>query len=421
MSKLKELREKSARAIAEARSLIDALKTDSTAEARAEAHRQADAFLTEAQGHDTESAMLERLEAAEQRARSFTESQRPIIEGRQGEERKKIDDEEYREAFRQLAIVGGHVGELSEEHREVVKRGAAMLPMEARTQLAGTNTAGGYTTPIQLANFIIEHIAATGPMFNSDIVTVLDTSSGVEYDIPTLDDTATDVYDSVEGAALTDDGSKDLVVGQRKISAFMIDSGFVKISPVLIQDSPFGWDGIVGKHLGMRLGKKANTKLTLGTGISGGIVSATSVGKTTAAIAAVTADEILDFYHSVDPNYRKNPKSRIMFNDAVLLALRKLKDGQGNYLIRDGKDFADVLTVGAVQIPYSINQAMLGLGTGNRFMVFGDFSEYYVRKVGGIVTGMLRERFWPNVGIAAYTRFDGQIGNAQAIKVMKNA
>ena len=108
---LKEMREKSARAIAEARSLIDALKTDSTAEARAEAHRQADAFLTEAQGYDGQIATLERLEAAEQRAASQRADQRPIIAAVQNEQRRENGNEadEYRDAFFALLAVGGAV------------------------------------------------------------------------------------------------------------------------------------------------------------------------------------------------------------------------------------------------------------------------------------------------------------------------
>ena len=48
--------------------------------------------------------------------------------------------------------------------------------------------------------------------------------------------------------------------------------------------------------------------------------------------------------------------------------------------------------------------------------IFGDFSKYFVRKVGAPVIGVLRERFWPDMGIAGLIRFDGELGDTAAIK-----
>ena len=64
---------------------------------------------------------------------------------------------------------------------------------------------------------------------------------------------------------------------------------------------------------------------------------------------------------------------------------------------------------------------MAGIATGSKAMLFGDFGRYYVRKVGGTVIGVLRERFWPDMGIAGLIRFDGEIGQAGAIKHLKLA
>ena len=111
-----------------------------------------------------------------------------------------------------------------------------------------------------------------------------------------------------------------------------------------------------------------------------------------------------------------------MFNDSTLLALRKLKDGDGNYLLTEAPDGSGRLRVGAVSVPYSINQAMLGLGgVSRRVMVFGDFSKYFVRKVGSPVLGVMRERFWPDLGIAGLIRIDGELGTQAAVKALLTA
>jgi HK97 family phage major capsid protein len=65
---------------------------------------------------------------------------------------------------------------------------------------------------------------------------------------------------------------------------------------------------------------------------------------------------------------------------------------------------------------YSINDDMDALAAAKKVMLFGDFSKYFVRKVGAPVIGVLRERFWPDLGIAGLIRFDGELGDTAAVK-----
>ena len=109
-----------------------------------------------------------------------------------------------------------------------------------------------------------------------------------------------------------------------------------------------------------------------------------------------------------------------MFADSTLLTLRKLKDGQGNYLWSMG----DVRVNQPDMIngkPYSINDDVPAIATGNKSMLFGDFSRYTVRKVGNPLIGTVRERFWPKVGLAGLIRFDGDLTDAGAIKALVQA
>lgn len=422
---IKELREKSNRAITAARGIIDAIPADASTEARNEAMAQADAHLLEAQGYDRQIETLERLERAEQRQRQQDEEsrerRRPTDPGRSDGGREDEQRNSYSSAIRHLLMAGGDQSMLSDEHRAALRQGD--VPAEMRTQLAGTGSAGGFTVPTTLANFIDRAMIYVGPMNDENIVTRLDTPGGNPIDIPTIDDTATTVSKTAEGSQFTDNNNKDAVVAKPQLGAIMYDTEWVKISPQLIADSPFNWEQIIGDLLGERLGRRTNLELTVGDAVGdpNGIVTAAPLGKTTVATGAVTADEILDFIHSVDPAYRGLPKSRTMFNDNTLLALRKLKDGQGNYLIRDALDLAGQLVVGSVRVPYSINQAMASMGTGARFMVFGDFSKYYARRAGGTVIGIARERFWPLVGLAGYVRIDGTLVDSRAIRHMQNA
>jgi HK97 family phage major capsid protein len=283
-------------------------------------------------------------------------------------------------------------------------------------------TAGGFFIPTELASTIVRSMLAWGPMYDPGVSTEMVTSSGNPIRIPTVDDTAVTAVTHTENTALTDTGAKDVTIGQKSLDAFAFDTQFIRWSWELDADSIFGMEALLGDLLGERLGRIANLQLTTGsgTGAPNGIVTASSLGKTAAAVAAITFDEIIDLEHSVDPAYRTSPRAAFMMNDSVLQAVRKLKDGQGNYLWQNGNVQAGV--PGTINgRPFYINQAMASQATGARVMLFGDFSKYFVRKVGAPVIGVMRERFWPDLGIAGLIRFDGELSDAAAVKHLRNA
>ena len=105
-----------------------------------------------------------------------------------------------------------------------------------------------------------------------------------------------------------------------------------------------------------------------------------------------------------------------MFNDSTLAAIRKLKDGDGNYLWQMG-NVQQGQPGSLLGYSYRVNQAMGSLAAGNKVMLFGDFGKYYVRKVGAPLIGALQDKdFWPGFGVAGYIRFDGELADTAAIK-----
>lgn len=410
---IKKQRERMAELATGARAELDKI-TEKTSEA--EAKEIEDRFDSMMADHDKIQKRLEREEkiaAAEKRA---VESNRP---GREDGEDRGLEEKlpEYREVF--AKAICGQTEMMTPEERQILKEGMT----EFRAQTSGTTTAGGFTVPTTLRDEIIRSMLAWGPMYDEEVATSITTTSGNSMKMPTVNDTTTTAEPHTEGSALTDDGGKDVTFGQKSLDAYAFDTEFVRWSWELDMDSIFSMEQLLASLLGERLGRIANLQLTTGTGSSApnGIVTASTLGKTTAGAAAITADEVLEFVHSVDPAYRASPKSRVMFNDNTLLALRKLKDGQGNYLITEAPDGSGRLRVGAVSVPYSINQAMDSIAAAKKVMVFGDFSKYYVRKVGAPVIGVLKERFWPDMGIAGLIRLDGELGDSAAVKHMITA
>lgn len=413
-NRIKELREKQAKLIADARERLDQIG-ETTDEARCkELEQQHDNAMAE---HDRLEAMIEREESLaelEKRAEERRAEQRPKPGDR--EARGQDDDQpiEYREVFRKI-VSGVDLSELDAEERAVLRSGVDK-GAEFRAQTT-SSAAGGYTVPVTLADFIVKSMAAWGPMYDPGICTEINTSSGEQINIPTIDDTSTAVVKHTEGQALTDDGGSDVTVGQKVLNAYMFDTEFVKWSIELSQDSNWDWEELLGALLGERLGRRANTELTTGdgTGDPNGIVTASSLGVTAASATGITADEIIDLEHSVDPAYRTSPKARYMLSDNALKVIRKLKDGEGRYLWSQG-DFTRGISGTLNGRPYSVNQAMASVATGNKTVLFGDFGKYFVRKVGSPIIGVMRERFWPDLGIAGLIRLDGELGDTAAVK-----
>lgn len=415
MADLKTLREQMARIANEARSKLSEA-TDKTNEARAaEIEREFDAMMAD---HDRIGGIVQRMEkvdAAVRAASGVDLSKRPVAERTSVsavDDGAKVD---YRTAFYAM-IANGGVDGLDGEHRAVLQQA------EARAQTAGTNSAGGYTVPVELASFIEKAMIASGPMYNSNLFTVINTTGGNTFNIPTVNDTAVTAVAHTEGGSVTDDGSKDVTFGQAQLGAYAFDTAWVRWSYELANDSILNVESLLGELLGERLGRIANSKLTTGSGSSDveGIVTNSTLGKTAAAVAAITADEIIDLIHSVDPAYRSSPSTAIMMNDSTLAAVRKLKDGQGNYLWQMGNYQAGV-PQNILGYNVVVNQAMASLATGAKVMLFGDMSKFYVRKVGAPTLFVARERFAPDYGILGYARFDGVLANTAAIKHLKNA
>ena len=419
---LTQLQEKRGELVTQARAALEEIKGN-TDEARAtELETRHDTIMGELDALDKNIEREQRVADAEKREEEARGKQRPDMGAGTAKGQVEPEAASYRDAFIALARAGFDPQEISVEHRAALKAGITDLK-EMRAQTAGTTTAGGYTVPTDLAREIDVTLKMWGPMYDEAITTVLNTAGGNPIDFPTVDDTAVAVAQHTEAAAMTDDGGVDATFGKMTLNAYAYDTEWVQISMELLQDSAVAIEPFIGGLLGERLARRVNVELTTGdgTGDPNGIVTASTAGKTAALTTAFTADEVIDLFHSVDPAYRMSPKARFMFNDLVLAAIRKLKDGDGSYIWSMG----DIRTGSPGSLlgqPYSVNQAMSStFTTAQKLILFGDFSKYYVRKVGSPVIGVRREYYWPNIGLAGVVRLDGDLIQTGAVKHLKLA
>lgn len=411
MDKLLELREQKAKLATQARAELDSVKDEKDESRVKEIEARFDAIMAD---HDKLQKDIEREERVAAAEKLAVESRRPVDAAEaKAEAESRSKTPEYKEVFEKQLRFGA--SSLDAEERNVLMSGRA----EYRAQSTGTDSAGGYTVPEGFSGQIEKTMADWGPMFDGSIVTDLRTSSGNPIPWPTVDDTAKRGRLKAENVAVDDDGTDDVTFAEKVLNAYVYDTGIIRIPMELLQDSYFNMEALLVDLFGERMGRTANQVLTTGTGSSqpNGIVTASSLGKTAASATAITSDELIDLQHSVNAAYRRSPKCRWMFSDTTLAAIRKLKDGQGNYLwsMGDVRTGEPDLFLGK---PYSINDDMASIATGNKTVLFGDMSKYVVRKVNGFSVLTLRERYAElfQVGMVGHARFDGELLNTGAVK-----
>ena len=157
-----------------------------------------------------------------------------------------------------------------------------------------------------------------------------------------------------------------------------------------------------------------------GTGKPLGILAdagGAQVGVTAASATAITADEVIDLFYSLEAPYRKN--AIWVLNDSTVRAIRKLKDGNGQYLWQPALHEGTYDTLLGKRIytsPY-----VPEITAGAKSIVFGDFSFYWIGDRQGITFKRLNERYadTAQVGFLATKRLDGKLILPEAIKVLK--
>lgn len=411
MSRLTELRTRQEQITAEARERLDQI-TSETDEARiSELETQHDAAMAE---YDRIGQQIEREErvaelerrAEEERARLRPNGGRRTVSAGAGSEERT-----YEQAFDEYLRRGAD--QLGDADLNLIR--------ENRAQ-STTDGAGGYTIPQGFLAELIKSMKMWGPMLDPGITRELVTASGNQIEIPALNDTSNVGVRLAENAAATSEG--DLVFTQKVLDAYKYSSGPILVSNELLQDSALPFEQIVRDAMSERIARKVNLDLTTGdgTGDPNGIVTASTLGKTAAAAAAVTFDELIDLVHAIDPAYRGAATCRFMLNDSTLQALRKLKDGDGNYLWQpaDGRTGAPATILG---FGFAINQAMDSLAASKKAILFGDFNKYVVRRVREFAVRRLAERYaeYDQVGFIGFARFDGELLDTAAVKHLVTA
>ena len=278
----------------------------------------------------------------------------------------------------------------------------------------GIGSEGGYLVPGEFERTLVQALEEENIM--RTLATIITTSSG-DRKIPVVASNGTASW--VDEEALTPESSD--AFGQVSIGAYKVAT-MIKVSEELLNDSAFNLERYIAKEFARRIGAKEEEAFLTGNG-SGkptGIFNNTGgaeIGVTTASSTAITFDEIIDLFYSLKSPYRKN--ATFVMNDSTAKMIRKLKDGNGQYLWQPSVQTGQPDTI--LSRPVKTSSFVPAVEAGAKVIAFGDFGYYWIADRQGREIQRLNELFAPTgqVGFRATQRVDGKLILSEAVKVLK--
>ena len=313
-------------------------------------------------------------------------------------------------------IAGEKTGRASNEYKEAFWKGMRnknTFDVHNALQI-GTDSEGGYLVPDEFEKTLVESLEEQN-IFRQ-LASVITTSSG-DRKIPVVATKGSASWIDEEGVIPESDDA----FGQVSIGAYKLGT-IIKVSEELLNDSIFNLESYIAREFARRIGTKEEEAFFAGdgTGKPTGIFNATGgaeVGVTAAGVKAITLDEIMDLFYSLKAPYRKN--AVFTMNDSTVKAIRKLKDGNGQYIWQPSITAGQPDTI--LNRPIKTSSYVPALDAGKKAIAFGDFSYYWVADRQGRSFQRLNELYAATgqVGFRATQRVDGKLILPEAIKVLQ--
>ena len=276
----------------------------------------------------------------------------------------------------------------------------------------GTDSEGGFTVPQSWADVLIQKL--TNNVVLRQLATVIPTEN--TRNLPVVTDNGAAGWIG-ESNTYTE---SDIAFNGVALKAHKLGR-IIKISEELLEDSGVNLIAEVSRIFAATFGVAEELAFVNGDGTSKptGILQTALTGKTAAAVAAITYDEMMDLYYAVREPYRMN--GTWLMKGATAGMLRKMKSSDGVPLWQPS------LQLGQPDIfnghPLRTTEAMPLVAAEAKPVVFGDFSQYQIADRGGIAMQRLDELYAAEgmVGFKMRKRVDGVLAVPEAVQTLEMA
>ena len=343
----------------------------------------------EAEGRGLDSAELEKIDRIES---DIQAAQRSIETAAKNEERAS----EVAEASRGFEVAT----EAPEDTAEIFR---SMARGEIRDHSFGfekraTLVPSVNTVPVAFLDRIYALARLVGPYLETS--EVIQRASGEDLRIP--------VFTAYPSA--TDEGPGDAMAESEATYASLLISmqktGYItKIANELITDVGFDLESTLVEQSANALGTRINQI------VHAAVTAVATAGGTAGTATAITADELISLQFSADGMVRMLPGSGYMVNTSTLGAIRRIKDGDGRFVL-------DPVVGGPTTIlgqPVFENPALENIATSNKPVFYGHWPSVKISTT-GIDVAVSQDAFFAN-DITAFryiTRLGAGVANGAA-------
>lgn len=216
---------------------------------------------------------------------------------------------------------------------------------------SGTSNSGAELMNVLVPDFLNQVLRSAAPVWTMGF-RVANVPFGGAYNVPTS--TATN------NSAIVAEGSSITPANQttdKKSCQDYAYSAITKVTEQALRDSIVNLEDWIRQDFIDDVGNKFSIDATVGNG-SGkpeGFVTASALGKTAAATAAITLDEVYDLIYSIDPIYHSTCK--LSMHASTWNSLVQLKDDNNRHLLQNG-NYGNGTVRSIENIPVVLNNSM---------------------------------------------------------------
>lgn len=303
-----------------------------------------------------------------------------------------------------------------QEQREAEERDLADFEaylrgkVEERENTNMVKTENGAVIPSTIANKIIQKVVDICPIYyDADRYNVKGT-----LQIPYYDETTKDI--KMEYCDEFTDGESSVGKFASITLTGYLARAITDVSKSLINNSQFNIVDFVVTRMALSIAKFLEKELLHGTDSKVDGLKGVTQKVTAASATAVTADEIIDLQEAVPDEYQED--AYFIMNKKTRTAIRKLKDGQGNYLLNKDANSRWGYTLFGKDVYTSAN--MDEMAAGKTAIYYGDYKGLAVKVSEDINIDVLRETKARQhaVEVLGFVEFDAKVQNAEMIAAL---
>ena len=359
------------------------------------------------------------VEQAQKEERAFTDEEKASYQSAVTEIRSLDEQLRTENEIRSLALSKEQNSGGKETKEELeIRMFRNFLQNDKETRADITYGANGAVIPETIMNKVVDRVVEISPLFAAA------TKYAVKGDItiPKIDRTSGDitVAFAAEFSTLTANGFKfSSIPLSGKLAASL-----VLISKQLINNSQIDVVSIVIQKLAEKIAAFVENFLLNGdntianSGLKGSIDTTNNV-KSIASVAALSADDLVDVQDIIPDAYQAN--AAWIMHSSIRNKIRKLKDGQGNYLLISDYSKGSGYTLLGKPVYLSDNLPTAATAaSGDIIAYYGDFSGLAVKTGEQAEIQLLIEKYAEQhaIGINTWFEIDARVENTQKIAAL---